>query len=112
MANEGEMPSWAIYIMENLNTMEIRMKRKDGRMERMEGSFSRRINTLEVRLDSKKVSPKIYHASSCGYAPNTYITITPDTLHQMFNPLGQVNEPINQAPTYLNNQNQIHQEAP
>jgi len=84
----------------------------EGIMEGLEGSLSRRMDTLEVRQDYTHSSPKNYHDSSSGHAPHTSPTITPKILYQMFYPPRQVHEPINQVPTYPNNQNQIHQEAP
>ncbi|PHU17121.1 40S ribosomal protein S27-1 [Capsicum chinense] len=65
-----------------------------GRMERMDGmesSFSRRMDTLEVHLDSNHSSPKHYHSTS-GHAT------TPDTLHHYLIHLDQPINPSTKGP--------------
>ncbi|PHU13617.1 hypothetical protein BC332_14822 [Capsicum chinense] len=75
------------------------------RMDGIEGSFSRRMDTLEVRLDSNHSSSKHYHASTSGHA------ITPDTFPQLLNLPRPTHEPIHQVLTYPKNRSQVHQEA-
>ena len=92
-------------IMSVKHDLSGRMERMDERIDGMEGSFSRRMDTLEVCLDSNHSSPKHYHASTSGHAT------TPDTFPPLLNPPRPTHEPIHQVPTYPKNQSQVHQEA-
>ncbi|PHT61088.1 hypothetical protein T459_35061 [Capsicum annuum] len=90
-------------IMRVKHDLSGRMERMEERMDGMEGSFSRRMDTLEVGLDSKHSSLKHYHASTSGHAT------TSDTFPQLLNPPSPTHEPIHQVPTYPKNQSQVHQ---
>ncbi|PHT97862.1 hypothetical protein BC332_33230 [Capsicum chinense] len=104
-SREVTMDALLAVIMSVKHDLSGRMERMEERMDGIEGSFSRRMDTLEVRLDSKHSSPKHYHASTSGHAT------TPDIFSQLLNPPRPTHEPIHQVPTYPKNRSQVHQET-
>ncbi|KAF3671123.1 hypothetical protein FXO38_06755 [Capsicum annuum] len=87
-------------IMSVKHDLSGRMEWIEEMMDGMEGSFSRRMDTLEVCLDSNHSSLKHYHASTSGHAT------TPDTFPQLLNPPRPTHEPIHQVPTYPKNRSE------
>lgn len=87
MADEGEIPSWASPLMETIvNKIDSRLGSFEERLDGWEGSLLRRMDTLEVHLDSTHSTPQNYHASYSGHALNNSTFVTLKIIHQLLSP--------------------------
>jgi len=84
--NESQSPTGGVTneaLLEAIKGLSQRMDVMDGRIMNVEGRVSSSTSTPQPN----------YHATSSAHAQNTPSTISPNTLHQMFNP-NQCNKPM------------------
>ena len=110
--DESQSPTGGVTneaLLEAIKGLSQRMDVMDGRIMNVEGRVSSSTSTPQPN----------YHATSSGHAQNTPSTISPNTLHQMFNPtlqdhapMQQTNVDVNQAPRVALRQVQFNPDPP